>query len=141
MQVLARVVVLVVLGQLHRHAERHPARDDRDLVNRIGVRQEHREQRVPRLVDRRDLLLRLADHRAPLGAHGHLVLRELEVEHANGALVVARRVQPAVHQVREIGAREAGRPARQHVDVDVVGQRDLLRVDGEDPLAPLRRAG
>ena len=52
LQVVARVVVLVVHRQLHRHAERHAARDDRDLVDRIGVRQQHREQRVAGLVDR-----------------------------------------------------------------------------------------
>ena len=48
LEVLARVVVLLVDRQLHRQAERHPARDDRHLVNRIGVRQHHGEQRVTR---------------------------------------------------------------------------------------------
>ena len=138
-QVVARVVVLVVFRQLHRDAERHAARDDRDLVDRIGVRQHHREQRVAGLVDRRDLLLLLGDdHRAALRAHQDLVLGELEVVHADDLLVVARRVERRlVHQVREVGAGEAGGAARQHVDVHVVGQRDLLGVDGEDALAPL----
>ena len=40
-QVVARVVVLLVDRQLLREAERHAARDDRDLVDRIGVRQQH----------------------------------------------------------------------------------------------------
>ena len=53
-QVVARVVVLLVGRQLLREAERHAARDDRHLVDRIGVRQQHREQRVAGLVDRRD---------------------------------------------------------------------------------------
>ena len=126
-QVVARVVVLLVGRQLLRQAERHAARDDRHLVDRIGVRQQHGEQRVAGLVDRRDPLLVVADdHRAALGAHQDLVLGELEVVHAHDLLVVARGVQRRlVHQVREIGAGEARRAARQHRDVDVVGQRNL----------------
>ncbi len=127
-----------------RQAERHAARDDRDLVDRVGVRQLHREQRVTRLVNRGDALLALADdHRAPLGAHQHLVLRELEVEHANDLLVVARGVERRlVHQVRQIRAREAGRAARQHRHVHVVGERNLLRVDRRGcPRGPSRPDG
>jgi hypothetical protein len=48
------------------------------------------------------------DHRPPLGAHQHLVLRKLEVEHANDLLVVTRCVERRfVHQVGQIRAREA----------------------------------
>src|SRR6185369_9096460 len=36
-QVIARVRVTIRFRQLHRHAERHPARDDRDFVNRVRV--------------------------------------------------------------------------------------------------------
>ena len=58
--------------------------------------------------------------------------------HANDLLVVARRVQRRlVHQVREVGAREARRAAREHRDVHVIGQRNLLRVDRENAFAPL----
>ena len=108
-QIIPRVVVLVVDRQLHRDAERHAARDDRHLVNRIGVRQHHREQGVARLVDRRDLLfLVVDDHGAAFRAHQDLVLRELEVEHANDLLVVARGVQRRfVHQVGEVRTGEA----------------------------------
>src|SRR5262249_10082550 len=137
-EVVARVVELVAFRQLHRDAERHAARDDRDLVDRIGVRQQHREQRVSGFVDRRDLLLGFGDDHGPaLRSHHHLVLRELEVVHPPDLLVVARRVERGlVHQVRDVGAREARRAARQHVDVHVVCERDLLSVDGEDALAP-----
>ena len=109
LQILARVVVLLVDRQLLRQPERHAARDDRDLVDRIGVRQLHGEQRVPGFVDRRDPLLVLADdHRAALGAHQHLVFRKLEVEHANDLLVVARGVQRRfVHQIGQVRTREA----------------------------------
>jgi len=44
-------------------------------VDWIGVRQQHREQRMTRFVDRRDALLRVADdHRAALGSISTLSL-------------------------------------------------------------------
>src|SRR5262245_1651794 len=138
-QIVPRVVVLLVGRQLLREAERHAARDDRHLVNGIRKREEHREQRVTRFVDRGDALLRVADdHRAALGAHQHLVLRELEVVHPHDLLVVAGRVQcRLVHQVREIGAREAGRAAREHRHFHVIRHRNLAGVDGENALSAL----
>src|SRR5262245_42976324 len=138
-QVVARVIVLLVDRQLLRETERHAARDDRDLVDRIREWQEHREQGVARLVNRGDTLLGVADdHRAALGSHQHLVLRELEVVHPHDLLVVARRVERRfVDEVREIRAREAGRAAREHRHFHVVGHRNLARVDGEDAFAPL----
>ena len=138
-QVVARVVVLLVGRQLLREPERHAARDDRDLVNRVRVRQQHREDRVARLVDGGDLLLGVADdHRAPLGAHEHLVLGELEVDHPDDLHAVARRVQRRfVHEIREIGAREARGSPRQRAHVHIVRQRDLARVHREDALAAL----
>ena len=51
-EVLARIGVLVVDGELHGHAQRAAARDDRDLVQRVRVRRPERDQRVPGLVDR-----------------------------------------------------------------------------------------
>ena len=101
--------------------------------------QQRREQRVTGLVNRRDLLLFVVDdHRATLRAHQDLVLGELEVEHADDLLVVASGVERRfVHQVGQVRAGEAGRAAREHVDVDVVGERDLLGVDREDALASL----
>ena len=42
-----------------------------------------------------------------------------------------------VHEVGELGAGEAGCPLGEHVQMDVVGQRDVLRVDPEDAFAAL----
>src|SRR5581483_4154383 len=53
-EVLARVGVAVVERHLLREPEGHAARDDRDLVHRVGVRDELRDERMARLVVRRD---------------------------------------------------------------------------------------
>ena len=59
LEVVGGVRVPIGLGQLHRHAERAAARDDRHLVQRVGVRQQRRDHRVARLVVRAvDALLR-----------------------------------------------------------------------------------
>ena len=110
-EVVARVVVLLVDRELLREAERHAAGNDRDLVDRVGVGQEHGDQRVPGLVDGRDAFLGLADdHRAPLRAHEDLVLGELEVVHPHDLLVVTGGVERRlVDQIGQIGAREADR--------------------------------
>ena len=135
----ARVVVLLVDGQLLRQAERHAARNDRDLVNRIRVRQQHREQRVAGLVHGRHPLLFFGDdHGLALDAHQDLVLGVLEVRHPHDLLVEARGVERRlVDQIGEIRAGEPGRAPRQHADIHVVGQRNLARVDREDAFAAL----
>ena len=50
LEVLARHDVAVLFGQRHRHAEGHPARDDRDLVQGIGLVEDVGQQRVSALV-------------------------------------------------------------------------------------------
>ncbi len=50
---LLRVGVLVVDGKLHRDAQRHAARDDCHLVQRIGARRHRGDQSVAGLVVRR----------------------------------------------------------------------------------------
>ena len=133
------VRVPVVERQLLREAERHAARDDRDLVDGVGAGEELRDQRVAGLVvGGVPLLLEADDHAAALGAHHHLVLRDLEVEHLDLLVVVARGEQRRlVHEVLEVGAGEAGRAAREELDVDVVAERDAPRVHLEDAFAAL----
>ena len=76
------------------------------------------------------------DHRAPLGAHHHLVLGRLEVDHGHHALAGARGEQGRlVDDVGEVGAGEAGRAAGDHLGVDVGADAHLLDVDVEDLLA------
>ena len=86
--VLAVHAVAVLLRQLHRHAERAAARDDRDLVHGVGLGQQPRDDRVAGLVVRGVAALLFGHHdRAPLGAHDDLVLRALEVVHVDEPLV------------------------------------------------------
>src|SRR2546425_42264 len=138
-QVLLRVIVLVVDRELLREPEGAAARDDRHFVDRVGARQNVGHQRVARLVIRDRPLLAIADdHRAPLDAHQDLVLGALEVGHLDELLVLASRQQRRlVHEVRQIGAREPGRPPRQHLELDVGSQRDPSSVHPENLLAAL----
>ena len=76
------------------------------------------------------------DERLALGAHHHLVLGVLELGLRDHALVAARRHQGRfVDEVGEVGAGEAGRAARDGLQVDVRRQRHLADVDLQDLLA------
>ena len=136
-EVLARVGVLVVDRELHGHAQRAAARDDRHLVERVGVGDLERDQRVSGLVVGGDLLLFVRDdQRLALDAHQDLVFGDLEVVLHHRLAVLARREQRRfVDEVREIGSREPRCGAGQDREVDVRGQRNLPRVDLQDLLA------
>ena len=106
-----RVGVAIGLRQLHRHAHRAAARDDRDLVQRVGVGQERRDDGVAGLVIGAVDAIQVAQHdRAPLDAHQHLVARRVQVgvgdRGSPGAPGEQRRL---VDQVGEVGAREPRR--------------------------------
>ena len=92
---------------------------------------------MPRLVIGGELLLVLVhDHGLALGAHHDLVLGALELLHGHRAPVGARGEERClVHEVREIGAGETGRAARDDRRPHVLGQRELAHVDLEDLLA------
>ena len=105
----------VLRRALNRVAQRsHAARDDRDLVHRVGAGQRHRDDRVAHLVMRDD---------APLGGIQHAIallqpgdqpldrLREVIERHRIGAAARGEQCR-LVHQVGEIGAREARRQRR-----------------------------
>src|SRR5713226_1985469 len=138
-QVLPRVVVLVVERQLLGEPERAAARDDRHLVHGVGARQEVGDERVARLVVGDNALLGVRDdHRAPLHTHQDLVLGVLEVGHLDDLLVLPRREERRlVDEVGEVGAREARRAAREHLQLDGRRQRNPPRVDPQDLLAAL----
>ena len=129
--------VLVLVGQHHRVAERPAARQDRDLVHRVGVRQRRRDQSVPALVVGGDLLLLVAHDPGALLRAGHDAVDGLvERVGVDELLVVAGGQQRGlVEHVRQVGAGEAGRTAGERLQVDVLGDRLALGVHLEDLLA------
>ena len=140
LQVVARVGVPVRLGQLHRHAKRAAARDDRHLVEGIRTRQHRGDDGVTRLVVCAvDALVLAHDERAALHAHEHFVARGLQVVVADLHAPVAGGEQRAfVDQVREVGAGEAGRAPRDAAQVDAWRERYLARVHAENRLPSLQ---
>ena len=136
----ARVVRnLSSVGQRDRVAERLAAADDRDLVDRVAVRQQVADDRVAHLVVGGDQALLLRHHPGLLlgaGDHAHDPL--LELDHRDLALARARGQQRRlVDQVGEVGAGEAGGLAGERVEVDLLGERLAAGVDLEDLLAAL----
>ncbi len=131
-------VVVAVAGQKDRNAQSHAARNDGDLVDGVGMFAPERYQRVAGLVVRRHSLLFLGQqHRLALGAHQDLVLGYFEVVHGDLLAIDARGVQRClIDHVGQVGAAEARCPAGQHIQVGIVGDRNLLHVHAEDFLAP-----
>ena len=69
------------------------------------------------------------DHGLALRAHHDLVLGLLEVDHLDHATVAAcGKESGLVDQVGQVGAREAGRAAREDVGTDVLAERHLAHV-------------
>ena len=128
---------LVALRQLHHHAERTAARNDGRLVDRIGRDDVEADDGVTALVIGRQHLLFLGhDQRLALGAHHHLVLGFFELGLGHHALVAARGGQRRfVDEVHQVGAGEAGRAARDGLEVDIRRQRHLADVNLQDLLA------
>ena len=76
--------------------------------------------------------------RLALGAHQHLVARLIEIVVGDDLTAAADREQRRlVDQVRELGAREAGRATGNLPEIDVRVERNFLRVDAENLLATL----
>ncbi len=129
--------VLVAFRQVHGHAQRPPARDDGDLVDRIVLRHQAADDGMAGLVVGGERLLFLAHrHRAALGAHEDFVAGAVEVVHADLLDRLARGEQRRlVAQVGQVGAGEARGAARDHHRLDIVGQRQLAHVHLQDLLA------
>ena len=111
-----------------------PGGEDGDLVHRVGVLEHVREHRVAALVVGDHFLLLFAErHRLALQAHEHAVARGVEVFGVHLFRAPPDREQRGlVHEVGEVGARHPGRAARDHVDVDVVGDLLVAEVHLED---------
>ena len=137
-KVLLVVRVAVFFRQLHRHAQRTAARDDRHLMNRIGFRHQFCNERVTGFVVRRILLLVFVHHHGlAFGAHHDLVFGKFEVRHAYDAPVAARGKKCGfVHEVRQIRPGETGSTTGNHVRLNVGCHRHLLHVHVQNLFAP-----
>ena len=79
-QFVFAVGVFIFLGQPHGRSKRWPARDDRDFVQRLSVRQKFKQQRVTGFMVRGVLLFFFAERKAPtLFAPANFVARFLEL--------------------------------------------------------------
>src|SRR5262245_47987251 len=127
LEILLGVVMLVINWKLHCDTERHAARNDRDLVHRVGVWQLGSDQRVSAFVVRRNLLFFFGqDERFTLRAHQDLILSQLEVVLQHGLAVLASRAQSGfIHHVGEIGSGEARCSTCQHREIYIFSQRNL----------------
>src|SRR6266545_3208606 len=117
-ELTARHVHSIFGRQEARGAGAQSARNDRDLVHRIVVRQEPRDDRMAALVIRGQLLLARRNHVArAFRPSADTVDGLFELEHADRVFVASRRQNGAlVQHVGQVGAREADSLARQHVE-------------------------
>ena len=113
----------VAFRQAHHQAQRTAARDDGRLMHRVALRIIDGTQRVASFVIRGHPLLSVAHHQAAaLRTHHHLVLGMLKLGHGDNTLRKTRCQQGClVHEVRQIGTREARRAAGDHLGIDVAG--------------------
>ena len=120
-QLVLRLQVAVLLGQVHRVAERSPARDDRDLVHLLHRGEELGAEGVTGLVIGDDALLVVVDHAARLHAGDNALERGLEVLHQHHvAVVAAGEDRGLVADVGQVGAGQAAGLPRHQVEVDVL---------------------
>ncbi|MPM33308.1 hypothetical protein SDC9_79881 [bioreactor metagenome] len=122
-----------------RHRERRAeiglaARNDRHLMQRLGVFAIQPHQRVPRFVIRRQAAFAVGDPAAaPFPAEADLVARLLHVALENAVAVFARRQQRRlIAQIGQIGAAESRRRLRHHVEIDFGVEPDIFAVHREN---------
>ena len=134
-EVLLRVRV-AFLGQAPGDTQGHAAGEDRDLVQRVGVVQHHRQDGVTPLVDGGGpLLLRAQDEALAPGAHDDAVAGVLEVDAFDLLTATAHCEQCClVDQVGQVGAAHARSCLGHHFQIDV-GAHSLVAAvhlqDGE----------
>ncbi len=112
------------------------ARDDRNLVHRVGVGHRVAHQGVPALVVSDDLALLLRQqHALALRTRSHPVNGLLERGHLDLRLVRPRGQQGAlVDHIRQVRAGEPGGSPRDHVQIHVRVERLAPRVHSQDAL-------
>ena len=114
-QFLLRHQEAIFDGTLDRVAEcTNSARDDRDLVHRVAARNRAGDQRMPHFMIGRDLALVWVEQPVPLLETGHDALDGVvEIFHADDLGIMSRGQECGlIHQVGEVGTREARRERR-----------------------------
>ena len=105
MQPLFAGVETLFVGQQLRDAERSAARDDRDLVNQVDLRQQPGHQGVAGLVVGSDLLFAFVENVLSSGTEQDLVAGQLEIFHLDRILGGSGCQQGClVDQVPQVGA-------------------------------------
>ena len=128
-QLLARLQVAVLLGQVERVAQRPAAGDDRDLVHAVDAGQQLGAQRVAGLVPGDDAALVLVERAARLHAGDHALERAVEVGLQDLAPARARgEDRRLVADVRQVGAGQARRSGGRAVARSTPSPSGLLRV-------------
>ena len=138
-----RVQNLVLVGNGKGVAQRSAARDDRDLVHRIGMVEQMAHERVPALVVGDGMLGLLVHHTAlTLRAGDDALHRLAHLAHGDDLLAAPRREQGRfVHEVRQIGAGEARGDLRDLRQIDIRPDGLVLGMHLQDALAALHVGG
>ena len=137
-QLLLRVEVAVLFGEIERVAEGVPARDDRDLLKLHRGAHQMGHERMAGFVIREDPALLLRQDLLLLEPGNHALERCVEVSLAEIRVAAAAgEDRGLVADVGELRACEAARLARDLAEIDARGERLAARVHREDRDASL----
>ena len=133
-QFVAALRVFVLVRQPHGRAERRSARNDRDLVQRLGVFEELEQQGVPGFVIGGVGLFLFAQRKAAAFlAPAHFVARFFELGKRDSLEAAARREQRGfVDHIGQFRAGVTGRAARDDGEIDAFGQLHFLGMHPQD---------
>src|SRR5688572_622307 len=136
-QTLLRTREDILGGKIGGAAKALAARNNGNLVHRHGAVIEHTlHDRVAGLVPGNKALFGIVHHAAAFAAPQDLVARLIDVGHLDLLLVAASGQQRGfVEQIRQLSAGKARRAARDHGEVDIVGESNLAGVNAQDLLA------
>ncbi len=128
---------VILGGQRERVAQRLAARDDRNLVHRIGVLQDVPHQGVAALVVGDGGALDVGHHATlALRAGDHALHRLLDLVHRDLVLVTARGEQRGlVKQICQVSTGKAHGKLREFLELDVFGKWLVLGVHAQNLLA------
>ena len=137
-QVVQKLSPRLELAFLERQFERVAggvtARNDGNLVDRIGVGQKRSEESVTDFVISGDFFLLFRQNvTAPFGSEHHLLHRPDDVVLTQVAAILAGRQDGGlVHQIGQVGAGKTGRPGGNRFQIDILAERLFAGVNLEN---------